>query len=103
MPCQSIPTYLKKTAILYHRYKNQFGINNLRQHCSSLLPRDNNACFSQIFEERTFGKLNQDEMNLFMTQRTFESNCHTCQKTVTSNLKLFLIYVSNTSFKQDWL
>ena len=64
----------------------------LRQHCNSFLPRDKNACFSQIFEERTFGKLNPDEMNVFMTQRKFESNCHTCQKTVTSNLKLFLIY-----------
>ena len=29
----------------------------LRQHCSTLLPRDSNASFSQIFEERTFGKL----------------------------------------------
>ena len=72
----------------------------LRQHCSTLLPRDSNASFSQIFEERTFGKLNPDEMNLFMTQRTFESHCQTCQKTVTSNMKLFLIYVSNSSLKQ---
>ena len=72
----------------------------LRQHCSTFLPRDSNASFSQIFEERTFGKLNPDEMNLFMTQRTFESHCQTCQKTVTSNMKLFLIYVSNSSLKQ---
>ena len=64
----------------------------LRQHCSTLLSRDSNASFRQIFEERTFGKLNPDEMNLFRTQRTFESHRQTCQKTVTSIMKLFLIY-----------
>jgi hypothetical protein len=61
---------------------------------------DINASFSQIFEERTFGKLNPEEMNLFMSQRTFESHCNKCQKTVTSNMRLFLIYVSNASLKQ---
>ena len=30
----------------------------------SFLARDCNACFSQIFEERTFGKLTPDEMNI---------------------------------------
>lgn len=39
-------------------------------------------------------------MNLFMTQRTFESHCQTCQETVTSNMKVFLIHVSNASLKQ---
>ena len=36
----------------------------LRQHCPSFLARDCNACYSQIFEERTFGKLTPDEMNI---------------------------------------
>ena len=72
----------------------------LTHHCSTLLPRDSNASFSQIFEEQTFGKLNPDEMNLFMTQRSFESHCQTCQKTVSCNMKLFLLYVSIASLKQ---
>ena len=37
----------------------------LRKQCPSFLPRDSNACFSQIFEEKTFGKLTSDEMNIF--------------------------------------
>lgn len=41
--------------------------------CSSFAARDCNACFSQIFEKRTFGYLNDEEENLFMTLRTFDS------------------------------
>ena len=37
----------------------------LRQQCPSFLERDCNARFSQIFEEKTFGKLTPDEMNIF--------------------------------------
>ena len=36
----------------------------LTQQCPSFLARDCNACFSQIFEERAFGKLTPDEMNI---------------------------------------
>ena len=39
--------------------------------CSSFSARDCNACFSQIFEKRTFGYLNEEEESLFMTPRTF--------------------------------
>ena len=54
----------------------------LRQQCPSFLAKDCNACFSQIFEERTFGKLTPDEMNIFSSLRTFQSFCETCQKDV---------------------
>ena len=37
--------------------------------CSSFAATDCNACFSQIFEKRTFGCLNEEEENLFMTPR----------------------------------
>ena len=37
----------------------------LRQQSPSLLARDCNACFCQIFVERTFGKRTPDEMNIF--------------------------------------
>ena len=40
------------------------------------LARDYNACFSQIFEEKTFAKLTPDEMNIFSSLRI----CETCQK-----------------------
>ena len=34
---------------------------------SLFMARDCNACFSQIFEKRTFGYLNEEEESLFMT------------------------------------
>ena len=33
--------------------------------CSSFAARDCNACFSHIFEKRTFGCLNEEKENLF--------------------------------------
>lgn len=51
----------------------------LIQHCASFVPRDCNACFSQIFEEQTFGYLNEEEEKLFTTLRNFESFCVTCE------------------------
>ena len=53
-----------------------------------------NASFSQIFEEKTFGKLNPEEVSPFATQRLFESYCLTCNKSVNLNSKIFLTYVS---------
>ena len=53
--------------------------------CSSVSARDCNACFSQILEKRTFGYLNEEEVSLFMTQRTFDSFCSSCSKIVTLN------------------
>ena len=55
----------------------------LIEHCSSLVARDYNACFSQIFQEKTFGDLNAEEEKLIATLRTFESFCSTCQNYVT--------------------
>ena len=40
----------------------------LRDHRSLFQVRDCNASFSQIFKEKTFGKLNPDEVNLFATE-----------------------------------
>ena len=61
----------------------------LRQQCPSFLAIDCNACFSQIFEKRTFGKLTPDEMNIFSSLRTFQSFCETCQKDVVLNIAQF--------------
>ena len=43
--------------------------------CNLFSARDctGNACFSQIFEERTFAYLNEAEESHFMTLRTFDS------------------------------
>ena len=62
---------------------------HLTQQCPSFLAIDCNACFSQIFEKRTFGKLTPDEMNIFSSLRTFQSFCETCQKDVVLNIAQF--------------
>lgn len=64
------------------------------ERCSSFVARDCNACFSQIFEERTFGHLNEEEENLFTTQRTFDSFCSTCANVVTLNSRILLTVVT---------
>ena len=66
----------------------------LIEQCTSFPQRDCNACFSQIFEENTFGKLNAMELSLFATPRLFEPYCITCQKQVTLNSRIFLTYVT---------
>ena len=55
------------------------------QHCPSFFARDCNACFSQIFEEWTFGDLCSEEMNIFSSLRIFESFCKSCRDNVTLN------------------
>ena len=42
---------------------------HLLENRSSFQARDCNACFSQIFAEKTFGNLNFEEASLFATQR----------------------------------
>ena len=69
-------------------------------HCSSFQARDCNASFSQIFKEKTFGKLNPDEVNLFATQRLFESYCPTCNKNVNLNSNIFLTCVSQSGLEK---
>ena len=51
--------------------------------CSSFSARDCNACFSQIFEKRALGYLNEEQESLFMTLRTFDSFCSSCSNFVT--------------------
>ena len=68
--------------------------------CSSFAARDCNACFSQIFEKRTIGYLNEEEENLFMTQRTFDSFCHSCSSSVTLNSSILLTVVTAYGLNQ---
>ena len=72
----------------------------LRDHRSLFQVRDCNASFSQIFKEKTFGKLNPDEVNLFATQRLFESYCPTCNKNVNLNSNIFLTCVSQSGLEK---
>ena len=51
----------------------------------SLFSRDYNVCFSQIFEKRAFGYLNEEEESLFKTLRAFDSFCSSCLNFVTLN------------------
>ena len=73
----------------------------LRERCSSFQARDCNASFSQIFEEKTFGQLNPDEVSLFATQRLFESYCPTCNKNVNLNSNIFLTCVSQSGLEKS--
>ena len=68
--------------------------------CSSFAARDCNACFSQIFEKRTFGYLNDEEENLFMTLRTFDSFCSSCSSFVTLNSSILLTVVTAYGLNQ---
>ena len=72
----------------------------LRQQCPSFLVRDCNACFSQIFEERTFGKLTPDETNIFSSLRTFHSFCETCQKDVVQNSSILVNFVTRSALQK---
>ena len=72
----------------------------LRQQCPSFFPRDCNACFSQIFEKRTFGKLTPDEMNIFLSLRTFQSFCETCQKDVVLNSSILVNFVTRSALQK---
>ena len=72
----------------------------LAQHCSSFQARDCNAAFSQIFEEKTFGTLNADEISLFATQRMFESYCEKCQKNVFLHSRIFLTFVTELGLQK---
>ena len=69
--------------------------------CSSFSARDCYVCFSQIFEKRTFGYLNEEEESLFMTLRTFYSFCSSCSNFVTLNSSIiqFLTVVTVYGFK----
>ena len=68
--------------------------------CSSFAARDCNACFSQTFEKRTIGYLNEEEENLFMTQRTFDSFCRSCSSSVTLNSSILLTVVTAYGLNQ---
>ncbi|CAH3041581.1 unnamed protein product [Porites lobata] len=54
----------------------------------------------QIFEKRTIGYLNEEEENLFMTQRTFDSFCRSCSSSVTLNSSILLTVVTAYGLNQ---
>ena len=68
--------------------------------CSSFSARDCNSCFSQIFEKRIFGYLNEEEESLFMTPRTFDSFCSSCSNFVTLNSSILLTVVTAYGLNQ---
>ena len=72
----------------------------LQQHCPSFLSRDCNACFSQIFEERTFGDLSSEEMNIFSSQRIFESFCKTCHDNLAFKSSILVNYVTRSALQK---
>ena len=71
--------------------------------CSSFTARDCNACFSQIFEKRAFGYLNEEEESLFMTRRTFDTFYSSCSNFVTLNSSILLTIVTPYGLNQSGL
>ena len=71
--------------------------------CSSSTARDCNACFSQIFENRTFSYLNEEGESLFMTLRTFDSFGSSCSNFVTLNSSILLTVVTVYGLNQSCL
>jgi len=68
--------------------------------CSSFAARNCNACFSQIFERRTFGCLNEEEERLFVTLRTFDSFFRSCSSSATLNSGILLTVVTTYRLNQ---
>lgn len=64
------------------------------------MPRDSNACFSQIFEKKTFGNLTPDEMNIFLSLRTFQLFCETCQKDVVLYSSILVNFVTRSALQK---
>jgi len=56
--------------------------------------------FSQIFERRTFGYLNEEEESLFMTLRTFESFSSSCLNFMTLKSSILLTVVTAYGLNQ---
>ena len=47
----------------------------LRNTCTSFSAMDDNAQFSEMFELKRFGEINDNEKTLFISQYVFKSNC----------------------------
>ena len=84
----------EKTVHYWAKFASLFGRTSLT-FCSSFTARDCNACFSQIFEKRTFSYLDEEQESLFMTlYRTFDSLCSSCSNFVTLNSSILLTVVT---------
>ena len=59
-----------------------------------------NACFSQRFEKRTFGYLNEEEESLFTTLTTFDSFCSSCSNFVTLSSSIIVTVVTAHGLNQ---
>ena len=63
------------------------------------MARDCDACLGQIFEERTFGDLSSEEMNIFSSLRIFDSFCITCHDNVALNSSILVNYVTRSALQ----
>ena len=66
--------------------------------CSLFSARDCNVCFSQIFEKRAFGYLNEEEESLFKTLRAFDSFCSSWLNFVTLNSSILSFLTVVTAY-----
>ena len=101
---------------LYVFERRQFIIEGIREPvwsyiidvCSSFSARDCNACFSQIFEKKTFGYLNEEEENqlgldnnmwpLFVTEMHTNLGRLNCANCDTQPTEPVLLNVLNSRF-----
>lgn len=73
------------------------------EHCRSFEARDCTACFSEIFEEKTFGYMSEEEQRLFSTQRIFHSFCNVCQNDVVLKSTILLTVVTQNGLNRQEL
>ena len=66
----------------------------LRTQCQSLLPMDCNAQFSEIFQLKNWGTMNDYEKNLFVSTYRFETECQKCEVKLSSDTKILVQYVT---------
>ena len=88
--------FREKTVHYWAKFASLFGRASIINLCSSFTARDCNACFSQIFEKRTFGYLNEEEESLFMSLRTFDSFCSSCSNLPGLWITVFFYWVVTT-------
>ena len=109
-PCFSMFVYIiclrEMTIHYWAKFASLFGRKSLTfvVQFSSFTARDCNACFSQIFEKRTFSYLNEEEESLFMTlYRTLDSLCSSYSNFVTLSSSILLTVVTEYGLNQSGL
>ena len=117
IPKTDVLNLIYNSGLQYERIKNQSEISvdihqllndirepvwiYLRACCNSLQAMDCNAQFSEIFQSKTFGQLNDYEKKLFVNTYRFETVCNKCDNNLTTDSDIFVQYVTLSDVRQS--